>query len=95
MNMIFADLVLPPASIAVWIVVGLIIGWLAAKVMENPSYGLMGDLLLGSIGAVAGGALVGFFVEGAPGFWIAVLTALAGAFVVVVGGRLVVARLSA
>ena len=48
-----------------------------------------------TIGAVVGGALLGFFVEGTPGFGIAVLTALAGAFVVVVGGRLVVARLSA
>ena len=93
--MIFADLALTPAGVAVWIVVGLIMGWLAAKMLENPSYGLMGDLLLGSIGAVVGGALLGFFVEGTPGFGIAVLTALAGAFVVVVGGRLVVARLSA
>ena len=93
--MIFANLALTPAGVAVWIVVGLIIGWLAAKMLENPSYGLMGDLLLGSIGAVVGGALLGFFVEGTPGFGIAVLTALAGAFVVVVGGRLVVARLSA
>jgi uncharacterized membrane protein YeaQ/YmgE (transglycosylase-associated protein family) len=93
--MIFADLALTPAGVALWIVVGLIMGWLAAKMIENPSYGLMGDLLLGSIGAVAGGALVGFFVEGAPGFWIAVLTALIGAFFVVVGGRLVVTRLSA
>ena len=93
--MIFANLALTPAGVAVWIVVGLIIGWLAAKMLENPSYGLMGDLLLGSIGAVVGGALLGFFVEGTPGFGIAVLTALIGAFVVVVGGRLVVARLSA
>ncbi len=93
--MIFADLVLQPAGIAVWIVVGLIIGGVAAKMMENPSYGIIGDLLLGSIGAVAGGALVGFFVEGDPVFWLAVLTALIGAIVVVIGGRVVVARLSA
>ena len=53
--MIFADLVLPPASIAVWIVVGLIMGWLAAKMIENPSYGIMGDLL-GSIGAASSAA---------------------------------------
>jgi len=93
--MIFADLILHPASIAVWIVVGLIVGWLAAKVMENPSYGLIGDLLLASIGAVVGGALVGFFVDGDPAFGVAVLTAFIGAIVAVVGGRVVVARLSA
>ena len=93
--MIFADLILHPASVAVWIVVGMITGWLAAKVMENPSYGITGDLLLGSIGAVVGGALVGFFVDGAPAFGVAVLTALMGAIVAVVSGRVVVARLSA
>jgi len=93
--MIFADLILHPGSIAVWLFVGLIIGGVAAKMMENPSYGIMGDLLLGSIGAVVGGAMVGFFVQGDPAFWLAVLTALTGAFVAVVGGRVVVARLSA
>jgi len=34
----------------------------------------LGDLLLGSIGAVVGGALVGFFVDGAPAFGVAILT---------------------
>jgi uncharacterized membrane protein YeaQ/YmgE (transglycosylase-associated protein family) len=93
--MIFANLMLHPASVAVWIVVGLIVGWLVAKAMENPSYGIIGDLLLASIGAVIGGALLGLFVEGDPAFWVAVLTALIGAFVVVLGGRVVTARLSA
>jgi uncharacterized membrane protein YeaQ/YmgE (transglycosylase-associated protein family) len=88
-------LILHPASVAVWIVVGMITGWLAAKAMENPSYGVTGDLLVGSIGAVVGGALVGFFVDGDPAFGVAVLTALMGAIVAVIGGRLVVARLSA
>lgn len=93
--MIFAELVFQPAGLAVWIVVGLVIGGSAAKMMENPSYGVVGDLLLGAIGAVVGGALVGVFVEGTPAFWLAILTAAIGAFVVVVGGRVVVARMSA
>ena len=82
--MIFADLILHPGSIAVWLFVGLIIGGVAAKMMENPSYGIMGDLLLGSIGAVVGGGLVGLFVEGDPAFWLAaaifsiVLSGMAG-----------------
>jgi uncharacterized membrane protein YeaQ/YmgE (transglycosylase-associated protein family) len=92
--MIIADLVLQPAGVAVWILVGLILGAIASKMMENPSYGIKGDLLLGAIGGVAGGALVGFFVDGTPAFGFAVLTAFIGAFVVVVGGRVVVARLS-
>jgi len=34
-------------------------------------------------------------MEGSPAFWIAGLAALIGALVVIVGGRVVVARLSA
>ncbi len=93
--MIIADLVLQPLNVTVWIIIGLIMGGVVAKMMENPSYGVIGDLLLGAIGAFIGGAMVGFFVEGTPAFWIAGLTALIGALVVIVGGRVVVARLSA
>ncbi len=66
--MVFANLALYPTNIAAWLVVGLTVGWLAGKVMENPSLGIKSDLLLGSIGAVACGALPGFFVDGDPGF---------------------------
>lgn len=93
--MIFADLVLQPLNVTVWIIIGLIMGAAVAKMMENPSYGVIGDLLLGAIGAFIGGAMVGFFVAGTPVFWIAGMAALIGALVVIVGGRVVVARLSA
>jgi len=93
--MIIADLVLQPLNVTVWIIIGLIMGAAAAKMMENPSYGVIGDLLLGAIGAFIGGAVVGFFVEGTPVFWVAGLAALIGALVVIVGGRVAVARLSA
>jgi uncharacterized membrane protein YeaQ/YmgE (transglycosylase-associated protein family) len=93
--MLFADLAFHPGGIASWLVVGLTVGWLAGKVMENPSYGIIGDLLLGSIGAVIGGASLGFFVTGEPDFWLGALTALMGACPVVVAGRIVVAQMNA
>jgi uncharacterized membrane protein YeaQ/YmgE (transglycosylase-associated protein family) len=93
--MIFGDLALQPVHVTVWIIIGMIMGGIVAKMMENPSYGLIGDLLLGAIGAVIGGLVVGFFVDGAPEFWVAGLGALIGALVVIVGGRVVVAGLSA
>jgi uncharacterized membrane protein YeaQ/YmgE (transglycosylase-associated protein family) len=93
--MMYADFILEPVNVTVSFIIGMIIGGIVAKIMENPSYGLIGDLLLGAIGAVIGGAIVGFFVEGAPVFWIAGLAAVIGALVVIVGGRIVVARLSA
>lgn len=40
-----------------WIVVGLIAGWLASKVMRGGGSGLIGDIILGAVGAVIGGFL--------------------------------------
>lgn len=40
-----------------WIIVGLIAGWLAGKVMGGHGYGFWGDLILGVIGALVGGFL--------------------------------------
>lgn len=38
-----------------WIIVGLIAGWLAGKIMKGKGYGTAGDILLGMVGAVVGG----------------------------------------
>ncbi len=38
--MTFAAVALDPVTIAGWLVVGLVSGWLANKVMEAPSYGV-------------------------------------------------------
>ena len=40
-----------------WIVVGLIAGWLAGQVMRGGGYGVIGDMVLGIIGALVGGFL--------------------------------------
>lgn len=42
-----------------WIIVGLIAGWLAGLVMKGGGYGVLGDIILGIIGAVIGGFLAG------------------------------------
>jgi len=93
--MLFASFTLHPQSVAAWLVIGLVIGWLAGKVMEYPSYGIIGDLALGAIGAVIGGAALGFFGDGDPSFWIGLVTALVGACVFVGVAHAVVARLNA
>ena len=43
--------------IIAWIVLGLIAGFLAGQVMKGGGYGLVGDIVLGIIGAVVGGFL--------------------------------------
>lgn len=42
-----------------WIVVGAIAGWLAGKVMKGKGFGLIGNVVIGVIGALVGGWLAG------------------------------------
>jgi uncharacterized membrane protein YeaQ/YmgE (transglycosylase-associated protein family) len=42
-----------------WIIVGLIAGFLAGKVMRGGGFGVLMDILLGIVGAVLGGWLFG------------------------------------
>jgi len=44
----------------VWfILIGLVAGWLAGKVMGSGGYGVIGDIVLGIIGALLGGFIFG------------------------------------
>jgi uncharacterized membrane protein YeaQ/YmgE (transglycosylase-associated protein family) len=42
-----------------FLIVGLIAGWLAGQVMKGGGYGLVGDMIVGVIGALLGGWLFG------------------------------------
>jgi uncharacterized membrane protein YeaQ/YmgE (transglycosylase-associated protein family) len=42
-----------------WIVVGLIAGWLASVVVRGGGYGIIGDIIVGVVGALLGGFLAG------------------------------------
>jgi len=42
-----------------WIVVGLIAGWLAGKVMKGGGYGVLVDIILGILGGFVGGWIFG------------------------------------
>ena len=44
-------------GILAWIVVGLIAGFLASRVMRGGGYGLIGDIIVGIVGALIGGFL--------------------------------------
>jgi uncharacterized membrane protein YeaQ/YmgE (transglycosylase-associated protein family) len=44
-------------GILAWIVLGLIAGFLAGQVMKGGGYGVIGDIVLGIVGAVVGGFL--------------------------------------
>lgn len=44
-------------GILAWLVVGLIAGWLASIVMRGGGFGLVGDIIVGIVGALIGGFL--------------------------------------
>jgi uncharacterized membrane protein YeaQ/YmgE (transglycosylase-associated protein family) len=75
----FATIVLEPGGIIAWLVVGLIAGYLAGKVMRGAGYGLVGDIFMGLIGAFVGGIVFGLVYTGAEGFWGSIVVAFLGA----------------
>src|SRR5690606_34283034 len=52
-----------------WIVIGLIAGWLAEKIMKR-DHGLWTNLIVGVVGALLGGFLVNLLGMDASGSWI-------------------------
>jgi uncharacterized membrane protein YeaQ/YmgE (transglycosylase-associated protein family) len=78
-------------SILAWIVLGLVAGWLAGTLMRGGGYGIVGDIVLGVLGAVVGGWLTGMVlgVDLMTGFNIqSLIVAVLGAVVLVGISRL-------
>ncbi len=79
-------------NIVAWLILGAIAGWIASVIMgSNGSQGLLGDIILGIIGAFLGGFL--FNLTGAPGatglnLW-SLFVAVIGAIVALMIGRAV------
>ena len=71
-------------SIIGWIILGLIAGFIASKIVNKEGEGLILDIVLGVIGAVVGGWLFEFFgANGMTGFNLySMLVAIVGAIVV-------------
>lgn len=44
-------------NILAWIIVGLFAGWLACVVSKGSGYGIVGDIIIGIVGALLGGSL--------------------------------------
>ncbi|MBP1701814.1 MAG: Transglycosylase-associated protein [Chloroflexi bacterium] len=79
-----------------WIVVGLIAGWLAGKVMKGGGYGLIGDIVVGVLGGVLGGFIASYFFNmGDPMSGInlpSILIAFGGAVLLLVVVRMLTGR---
>ena len=44
-------------NVLTWIVVGMIAGWLAGVAMKGGGFGIVGDIIVGVVGALLGGFL--------------------------------------
>jgi uncharacterized membrane protein YeaQ/YmgE (transglycosylase-associated protein family) len=71
-------------SIFGWIILGLVAGFIASKIVNAQGQGLMLDIVLGVVGAVVGGFLFSLFgAEGISGFNLySMIVAIAGSIVV-------------
>ena len=73
-------------SIIGWIVLGLIAGFIASKIVNKSGEGVLLDIVLGIVGAIVGGALFNEFgAVGITGFNLySMVVAIIGAIVVLV-----------
>ena len=68
-------------SVLVWILIGLIAGWLAARITNAPR-GLIRNLIVGLIGSLLGGFLATKLnIQVVPDFWGELIVATAGAVI--------------
>jgi uncharacterized membrane protein YeaQ/YmgE (transglycosylase-associated protein family) len=72
-----------PQTLVIWLVIGAIAGWLAGQIMTGFGFGLIGNIILGIIGAVVAGWLlprIGVSIGG--GIIGDIINALIGAIIV-------------
>ena len=71
-------------SILIWIISGIVAGWLAGVIVKGAGFGLIGDLLVGLIGGLIGGWLAGVLGLQATSWFGQILVAALGGVVFVV-----------
>jgi len=89
--MVVENVNLEPGSVVAWIVVGLISGAVAARVVAGRGFGCIADIVVGVAGAFIGGYLLSalFHMSGNVGFFGSIVVAFIGAAVLLAALRLV------
>ncbi len=90
--MTIATLVLADISLTTvlwWLIVGLIAGFLASLVMRGGGYGIVGDIVVGLVGAFIGGFLASLVGLGSSGLIGTIIIAFIGACILIAVLRLV------
>jgi uncharacterized membrane protein YeaQ/YmgE (transglycosylase-associated protein family) len=72
-------------SIIAWLVLGLLAGWIASMIMGSGGYGVVGDIVVGIIGALIGGFITGpLFGIDVTGFNVtSLIVAVVGAIILI------------
>jgi len=75
----------------IWfILIGLVAGWLAGQLMKGGGYGVIGDIVVGVLGALLGGFLFSFFgVSLGGGLLGSIVVATIGAVLLILISRLI------
>ena len=86
---------LDPGGLLAWLIVGLIAGFLASRVMRGGGYGVIGDIVVGIIGAFIGGWVSGLLGIGSSyGLLGSIVIAFLGACLLLVLLRAITGRQS-
>jgi uncharacterized membrane protein YeaQ/YmgE (transglycosylase-associated protein family) len=91
---VIANIALEPGGILGWIVVGLIAGALASRVVEGRGLGCLGDIIVGVVGAFIGAFVVGLVIQGSTAFRFfgTLVVAFIGAVILLLIIRLITGR---
>jgi len=77
-------------SLIIFVIVGVVAGWLAGQVMRGGGFGLFGDLIVGVVGAVIAGLLFPMLgVSLGSGIVAAIISSAIGAIILLAVVRLV------
>ena len=78
-------------GIIIWLIVGAIAGWLAGQVVKGGGFGLIGDIIVGIIGALIAGWLLPMihFPTFSPWWANAILDAFIGAVILLIILRII------
>jgi len=78
-----------PVALILYLLIGLAAGWLAGRIMKGGGFGLVGDLIVGVVGAFLGGWLFDLLGISLGGLLGSLVTALVGAIVLLYLLRLI------
>jgi uncharacterized membrane protein YeaQ/YmgE (transglycosylase-associated protein family) len=70
-------------AILLWLLVGLIAGFLASVVMRGGGYGMVGDIVVGLVGSLIGGFVAGLFGLGSSSLVGSIIIAFIGACILI------------